>query len=143
MDKIKLGDALKIYDGKEDIEEWLTKFELVCSINKIKDEERVIPLFLEKGALAVYLQLGDETKKNSVTIKQKLREAFGEDPYIAYEKLITKRWEGEQIDLYLTEIKKLTRAAGINDENFIKKAFIVGLPMSISKELRIVKNLHG
>lgn len=87
------------------------------------------------------MQLDDESKKDAVRIKQRLREAFDEDPYTAYEKLISKRLQGEQMDIYLTDIKKLTKAAGIIDENLIKRTFVVGLPVRISKELRVIKNL--
>ena len=139
---VKLGEVLKTFDGADEVESWLVKVELVARLRNIKDEAALIPMFLEGDALAVYLQMSEADQKESTKIKERLREAFGEDGFTAYIKFQHKKWEGEPIDVYITTLRKLAKAAKLEGEMIIKRAFIVGLPSSVSKELRSMENIE-
>src|SRR5678816_1670847 len=105
----KIFDVVKPFDGVGDLESWILKVELVVKTQKLKNEESLLPMLLEKEALAVYLELSEEEKLSAEEIKKKLRKVFGEDPFVAFSQLCAKRWSGENIDVYMNEIKRLAR----------------------------------
>ena len=54
----KLSDRMiQPFDGEGDITAWLAKVELVAKLTGIKDVAVLVPLYLEGGALAVYMEL--------------------------------------------------------------------------------------
>ena len=125
------------YDGSKDVVEWLDKVELVCNIRKIGDLSVVIPLRLTGGAFSVYQQLDADAKKNGEAIKSALKSAFGLDSFLAYEKF-TKRQikEGESVDVYLADLKRLSSLFGCTSEKLISCAFTSGLPDRVKQALR-------
>lgn len=143
MSNVKVKDVVKPYSGDDDIEAWLIKVELVARLTKVKNQAEFIPLFLEGPALAVYLQMNEEDLKSPEKIKQRLKEAFGEDPFVAYQKLVNARWDGEPIDVYATELGRLARSAGIEGETILKRAFVVGLPSEVGRDLRALKDIEA
>ena len=60
-------------DSIQNVVEWLEKVELVCNLRGIAHLESVIPLRRTGGAFAVYQQLPDEDKRDSVNITKALR----------------------------------------------------------------------
>src|SRR5678816_2835292 len=141
MNNLKISDLVKNFNGEEDIDEWIIKFNLIKDLNNIKNEEKILPMFLEGKALTVYTQLNEDAKKSGNVIKQKLREAFGEDPFNAYSRLINKKWRGESADVFMMEIQKIAKTIGIKDDLMIKHAFINGMPEYICKELRKLRDI--
>jgi hypothetical protein len=142
MNNLKVKEMIKPFTGENDVETWLTKVDLVMKIHKLKNEAEFIPLFLEEAALAVYLQMSEENKKSGQNIKERLREAFGEDPFAAYQKLTKKKWQGESIDVFATDLNRLARSAGITEEVILKRAFVTGLPLEIGKDLRALNGIE-
>lgn len=140
MSGLKIADVIKPFDGDGDIESWLLKFEMIVKAQKLKEEKMLLPMFLEKEALAVFLELGDEEKNCAEKIKDKLRRVFGENPYFAFKKLCDKKWMGEPIDVFVSDLRRLARCAGINGETIIKRAFVNGLPENFSREIRGMGN---
>ena len=140
--QVKLNDVLKPYSGEGDIEEWLLKVDLVAKLQKIKDVASFIRMFLEEDALTVYHQIPDEDAKNVDRIKLRLREAFGEDPFNAYEKFCQKKWKGESVDVFITNLRKLAKSAGIKEETVIKRAFVTGMPKVVAKEIRAMPSIE-
>lgn len=65
----KLAAKLHPFTGKEDLEEWLQKFEWVMVYSKWKDEEAAIQfsLLMEGKAYDWIMSLSDETRKSLVT----------------------------------------------------------------------------
>ena len=54
----RITSVLKPFNGEGDVTAWLSKVELVVKLTKKKtDLAAIIPLYLEGGALAVYLEL--------------------------------------------------------------------------------------
>ena len=125
------------FDGSKDVVEWLAKVELVCKIRKIKELSAVIPLRLTGGAFAVYLQLSDGDKEDAEAVKRALKCAFGLDSFSAYEKFTRCHIkEGESVDVYLADLKRLGSLFGCSDEKLVSCAFVAGLPDHVKQALR-------
>ena len=138
MASVKMQDVVKNFDGKGDVTEWLKKLKLVCEMQKVKDVSHILPLFLEGAAFSVYDQLSDWKKRDATEIKQALIDAFSIDCFTAYEIFQSRKCKrDEPVDVFLTELKRLAKLAGVESENLIKCAFVVGLPDEISRQLRI------
>ncbi|KAI0988867.1 hypothetical protein GJ496_007562 [Pomphorhynchus laevis] len=58
---------------------------------------------------------------------------------VTLERLIANKCEEEPIDIFLTDLRRLSHASNITEEIVIKRAFVTALPLDVSKELR---NLH-
>ena len=133
---MKLTDLIRPFDGTGDVGEWISKLELVAELRKIEDLGQVLPLFLDGPAYAVYSELGASQKKDVKAVKTALTDAFGMNAFLAYEQFIQRTWRDEAVDVYLTDLRRLARLAGILSEELLKRAFVVGLPSSVSRELR-------
>ena len=111
----------------------------------MKDEASFLPLFLEDGALAVYLEMPENERSKVEEIRKRLREAFSDSMFVAYNKLKLTRWTGEPIDVYANEIRKLARLSGFEEQKglelVVKLAFLTGLPESVSTELQQVEGV--
>ena len=51
-------------------------------------------------------------------------------------------WRDEPVDVYMTELRKLARLAGITSDKLLLRAFVVGLPSVVSRELRATANIE-
>ena len=71
------------------IVEWVENVELVCNLCAVKNVNRVLPLRLRGGALAIYRQLSMEQKADAEQIKQALITAYATDAFNAYDQFIT------------------------------------------------------
>lgn len=143
MSSLKITDVLRPFDGEGDIIEWLNKIELVAKLRDLKDLHNVIPLFLEGSAFAVYNELDEDKKKEADAIKSALVEAFGMNSFQAYERFIKRVWNDESVDVYLTDLRKLGRLAGVLSDKLLLKAFVVGLPGIVSRELRAMSKIES
>ena len=84
------------------IVEWVENVELVCELCAMKNVQRVLPLRLWGGALAIYRQLSVEQKVDAEQIKQALITAYTTDAFNAYDQFVT--WQllpGETVDEFL------------------------------------------
>ena len=137
---VKITDLVRPYNGDGDIVEWLNKFELIAKLREIKETESTVPLFLEGSAFAIYNELIDSGKKSYEAIKGALVKAFSLNAF----QVLTKRvWSNESVDVYLTDLRKLARLAGISSDMLLIRAFIVGLPSVVSRELRTVSKIDS
>ena len=71
------------------IVEWVKSVELVCKLCTMKNVERVLPLRLQGGALAIYRQLSTGQKADAEQIKQALITAYATDAFNAYDLFVT------------------------------------------------------
>lgn len=136
---VKVTDLVRMYNGDGDVVEWLNKFELVVKLRHIKEPATVVPLFLEGSAFSIYSELSDSQKKSYV--KKVLTEAFSLNAFQAYEQLTKRVWCDESVDVYLADLRKLARLAGVSSDTLLIRAFIVGLPSVVSRELRAVSRV--
>lgn len=136
---LKFSDIIKQYSGDGDFSEWLEKLELVANLQGVKELEKFLPLFLSGGAFAVYQSLPDETKNDYDSVKKDLLRAFSSDQFNAFEQLSARQLlPGESVDVFLADINRLARLVNANGENeqWVKCAFICGLPDSVKAQLR-------
>lgn len=134
---VKLGDLIRNFDGDGCVETWLDKVKLVCQMQGISDVSQVIPLFLEGPAFAVFKQLDSATKKDAGLLETALLSAFAMNAFQAYDELRVRGWrDNEPVDVFLAELQRLASLADIKDDNLLKCAFVVGLPMAVSAQLR-------
>ena len=132
-----MTDFIKPFDGFRDVSTWLKKVELVAKIKNIKDVKALIPLYLDGTAFAVYEQLSDEEKDDAEKIKEALTEAFGQSKFSAYDSFRQRSWvPGEAVDVFLSDLRRLARLAGVHSEELIRCAFVCGLPVDVSSQLR-------
>ena len=64
----------------------------------MKTVQRVLPLRLRGGALAIYRQLSAEQKVDAEQIKQALITMYATDAFNAYDQFITQQLLGETVD---------------------------------------------
>ena len=97
--KISVEKMIKPFTGEGDVLAWLQKVELVAKLGGFKDLASFIPLYLEDGALAVYLEMPDEKKVDASLIQDELVKAFSDNQFVAFSKLKAVRWAGEPVDV--------------------------------------------
>lgn len=116
--------------------QWIEKLELVAELRKIGEVEKLLPLFLEGPAFAVFREMDSAKKGNLSDIKAALIDAFSLNPFQAYEQLTRRKWRDEPVDVFLSDLRRLAKVAGVENDDLIRRAFVVGLPSGVSRELR-------
>ena len=142
---VRLHDVMTRFAGKdnEDVTVWLRQSQLVARLQKIDNMAMVLPLFLDGAAFAVHEQLSEDRKSKISDIENALFTAFGIHPFRAFEELQHRtRQIGVPVDVFLSELRRLAKAAKIEDETFLKSAFIVGLPKLVSAQLRALPGVQ-
>lgn len=134
MDKIKvLNENLSRFSGSH-IDEWLDRFEMICSLYKISSKEAVLPFLLEGDAYAVYKSLKDVKEDFSYDeLKSLLIEVFGISKETAFTTLCRKKLNpGDNVDVHVNELKNLIKQSG----DFLKCFFVASLPEKYANEIR-------
>ena len=138
-------DMTKPFNGEGDVASWLKKVELVGKLTGVKDLALLIPLYLEGGALAVFMEMSDADQGSADEIKRTLKRAFSDSVFGAYAKLIGFKWTGEAVDVYANELRRLAGLAGFDGdalEHIVKLSFINGFPDNIGMELQQIKDIE-
>lgn len=141
---VRFSDLIKQYNGEGDFSEWLKKLELVCKLQKVKELQTVLPLFLSEGAFAVYDGLTDAVKSDYTALTEALTQAFSANCFQAYEEFISRRLvPGESVDVYASDLKRLAKLIDplVSDE-WIKSGFVHGLPRDVQNQLKAACCLH-
>lgn len=118
--------------------------ELVAKLTKVDNLAQFIPLFLEGGALAVYLEMSAVDQAQSEAIQTKLKEAFSDSAFVAYSKLVNKKWTGESVDVFSNELRRLAGLSGLvgtSLEQVVKLSFVNGFPDSVSTEMQKIDGI--
>ena len=109
----RIASVLTPFNGEGDVTAWLSKNELQVKLTKKKGQlAAVIPLYLERGALAVYLELSAEDQLDADKIKQSLTKAFSDSVFTAFSKLKALEWRGESVDIFGPNLRRLARESG-------------------------------
>lgn len=134
----RIEDMIRSFDGTDgNVDTWLRKVKLVANLKNIEELASFIPLYLEGPAFAVYDQLSETAKQSSGSIEKALLSAFAQDQFSAYDSFRTRSWTpGEAVDVFLADLRRLSRLAQIESDVVIRCAFICGLPVDVSAQLR-------
>ena len=146
MAKELTSKMIKPFDGDGDVSAWLAKVDLVAKLTKTEDVSSLIPLYLEGGALAVYLEMDDSDKTDASRLKKGLMRAFADSQFVAFNKLKQLAWTGESVDIYATELRKLAKESGLTStalEHTVRLAFVTGMPESVSVDLQQAPNIES
>ena len=133
---MKIQDAIKPYNGRGCIVEWLDKLEAAAEMTGEKDLLKVLSLLLEGPAYSVYSQLAEKDKKDVGKIKAALISSFGLDPFEAFSRFCQMRYDGEGIDVYAANLRNLAKQAEIESDEVIRKKLATSLPDGVSRQLR-------
>lgn len=100
----------------------------------------MIPLRLTGSTFAVYQQLDDKAKSDVDQIKPALVTAFAMDSFMAYKQLIEQHLQyGESMDVYLSELMKLSFLMGRISDSMLGCAFVHRLPGNVKWTLALVR----
>ena len=144
MANIRVSDIVQPYAGEGDVVQWLDKLTLVVKRLKNTSVADVLPLFLDGPAYAVYSEMPEADKKDSNLVAAALKEAFGLNSFLAYEEFTSRRWrDGEAVDVYLAELRRLAKLADVETDSLLRRQFIVGLPVAVSRELRAMRQVSA
>ena len=139
------ADMIKPFNGDGDVIAWLKKVELVSRLTGVKDEALFIPLYLEGGALAVYMEMTSADQSSASAVKENLKRAFSDSMFISYSKLMGYKWTGEPVDVFSNELRRLVGLAGFQGEaggHLVKLAFVAGFPDDVSLELQQIDGVE-
>ena len=139
-------DFIKPFTGDGDVVSFITKVELVAALKEINDGAKFLPLYLEGHALAIYLEMDETERQDPAKIKNRLKEAFCDGPFVACAKLSSMKWAGEEVDVYVNEIRQLAgiaRFEGPSLEHIVKLMFINSLPDYMRAQLQQVGGRLG
>ena len=139
---VRISDVVRPFSGDGDVVQWLCKLEMVAKLRGIRELSDFLPLFLEGPAFDVYSEMEESSKEDAEEIKKVLTDAFGTNAFQAYELLAKRSWNGEPVDVYLSALRRLAKLADVESEALLRRAFIVGLPPVVSRELRAVAKIE-
>ena len=105
---IRFSDIIEKFDGTGDFSQWIDKLELVAKLQKIKDLESFVPLFLCGSAFDCYKAINEEDRSDYKKVKLILLEKYCSDPALAYEELIRRKLiVDENVESYYADISRL------------------------------------
>ena len=108
---VRISDVVKPFSGEGDVVQWLDKLEIVAELRGIADVSKLLPLFLEGLAFAVYREMDPDEKGDLTAIKRALTDAFSLNAFQAYEQLTRRTWKDEPVDVYLSDLRRLAKLA--------------------------------
>lgn len=142
----KYNPDIKTFNGTGDIAAWLTRVELVSKMTKNADLASLIPLHLEGGALAVYMEMAEDVKSDGEKLKNKLLDVFGDGAFRSFGKLVTLRYQGDSVEVYAHQLKTFARLVGLTGDAqniVVKYAFIRGFPESVGINLQQIPDIKN
>ena len=120
----------------QDVVEWFTRAEVLSKHHGV-DLALVLPARLTGGAFAVWLQIPEEDRHSTDTVRDALYNAFAMDPLAAYDAYSTRRLQpGESADVYLSDLRRLAALYGGVPDRALACAFISGLPDAVRGTIR-------
>ena len=86
VERVRLSsDILRTFIGEGNVIVWFNKLKLVAKLREIEDVAKLIPMYLEGHALAVYLELKKKKDQaDAKSIQKRLKTAFSEGAFEAY-----------------------------------------------------------
>ena len=142
MASVRLAEVVKLFFGEGDVVQWIAKFKLVAELREVKNlDKKILPLFSEGKALTVHTQFDGSARADFEAIKKKLVDVFSLSAFHAYEQLTRRVWRDEPVGVYVSDLRRLAKLAGVETDDLIRRAFVVGLPSEVYRELRVYENI--
>jgi len=124
--------------------EWFTRFEICCVANDWDDtvKAKKMPTLQEGEALAVYLDLSEDEKKDYKVARKKLIDRLAPMKFTSLDEFHARKLHpGESLSVFLHMLKRiLTQAMPESDaatrQQLLRHQFLSGLPSTVSKQLR-------
>ena len=131
-----------------DVREWFSRFEICCRANEWRDAKKALklPTLLEGEPLSIWLEATEEEQAVYETMKEKIITKMAPMAFSSLQEFHNRKMlPRETISLYLFELKRLLDQAmtGLAKEardQLLIHQFLVGLPESISRQLRATGN---
>ena len=131
-----------------DAREWFQKFEICSDANGWDGAKKAkkLPTLLEGEALAAWMELTEEEKRDFGVVKEKLIRKLAPLEFVSLEQFQKRAiFPGESIGMYLYELKRLLRQAMPElaedaSQQLLIHQFLAGLPAPVSRQLRAVGN---
>ena len=131
-----------------DAREWFQKFEICSDANGWDGAKKAkkLPTLLEGEALAAWMELTEEEKRDFGVAKEKLIRKLAPLEFVSLEQFQKRAiFPGESIGMYLYELKRLLRQAMPElaedaSQQLLIHQFLAGLPAPVSRQLRAVGN---
>lgn len=111
---------------------WLDKLEAAAKLTGETNLLQVMPLLLDEPGYSVFTQLGDADKKDVDKVKIALITSFGFDPFDAFDQFCQMSYNGECIDVYVTNLRNLAKQAQVDSDEIVKK-LVTSLPQAVSR----------
>ena len=131
-----------------DVREWFQKFEICSEANGWDGAKKAkkLPTLLEGEALAAWMELTEDEKKDFGVLKSKLIKKLAPLEFVSLEEFQKRAiFPGESVGMYCYELKRLLQQAmpELSDEarqQLLIHQFLTGLPAPVSRQLRAVGN---
>lgn len=137
------------FNGEDDVERWIGKFELAIELDGKEDKEsQILCMFLSDAAYDVFNNLSENEKGDASAIKGALRNAFGLRRIDAWRAALSKKIHvGDSLDVAGDEIKKFFKVVcegGAACDYVTGVILLDSLPTNIREQvmLQIGNDLH-
>ena len=118
--KVDTSKLISMFDGSGDLAAWIAKVELVAKLTKVEDKALFLPLYLEGGALSLYLELREEERTDYNLLTKALTRAYCDSEFAAYSKFRAMKWTGGAVDEYYNEIRKHAKMQVLKEKGWSK-----------------------
>ena len=130
--------------------EWFQRYEICCAANEWTEAIQLVklPTLLEGEALAVWLDLAPEHKRDYITAKEKITARMAPVKFVSLEDFHARRLlPGESLSVFVHQLKQMLTQAmptvnAETREQLLLHQFVTGLPSHVGKQLRAVGELN-
>ena len=99
-----LSDVIRPFEEQGDIVAWYMKVKLVAELQHITELTKLIPLYFEGDALALYLEMKERIQMDYEVIVD-VNQGFYRWAFIANGKLTKIKWTGESVNADVSNIR--------------------------------------